>query len=360
MLAERGILGLLWVDEALEITARYGKLVAFAEIGEPLTSELLPLMGLENEIKALRVELGATLEMPAVTMAMLPAPVPKSNISVFWSQNESSYLVLLTPHSDSTGLELELSRQIRARLMAESESKHKSEELKRANGELAKVNRELEEFASIISHDLKAPMRHMRYMVDDIEQLLGDKISEEAVEKLDAVRRQSKRMSGMLTALLDYASAGRKDEVAETVNTRTLVSSILQSINVPERFTIELTGEWPEIVTYAAPLDLVLRNLIDNAIKHHDRQDGTIQLRGTEEDDALLVRVKDDGPGIPQNLLGSIFEPFRRISPAHSEGHGMGLAFVKKCIDATGGKLEIQSDSRQKRGSVFLLRWPKL
>ncbi len=360
MLAERGILGLLWVDEALEITARYGKLVAFAEIGEPLTSELLPLMGLETEIKALRDEQGATLEMPAVTMAMLPGPVPKSNISVFWCQNEGSYLVLLTPHSDNAGLELELSRQIRARLMAESESKHKSEELEQANGELARVNRELEEFASIISHDLKAPMRHMRYMIDDIEQLLGDVIPEEAIEKLDAVRRQSKRMSGMLTALLDYASAGRKEEVSETVDTRALVSSILQSINVPEQFTIEITGEWPEIVTYAAPLDLVLRNLIDNALKHHDRPNGTIQLHCAEEEDALRVRVEDDGPGIPPNLHGSIFAPFRRIGPENSDGHGMGLAFVKKCVDAAGGKLEVRSDCGQKRGTAFLLRWPKL
>lgn len=359
MLAERGIFGMVWADETLEVTARYGRLVDFVDVGDPVTAAVLPLIGLEDDIRALATQKGAIIDLPGVSIIGDGAPTPKVNISVFWSEQETCFLVLLTRHSARSDLEVELSRQIRARLIAEAAVTHKSKELTRANAELARANRDLEEFATIISHDLKAPMRLLRYMIDEFESELGSEVSAAAADKLASMRLQSRRMGGMLSALLEYSSAGRKDDVAEAVDTQALVSSIVRSMGPPPGFEVEITGLWPQIETLAAPLDLVLRNLIDNAIKHHDRDRGRIVLSCNDRGDVLLIGVSDDGPGIAPAEHAAAFLPFRRLSSARQEGQGMGLALVRRWVEAAGGQLSLSSDPSRARGTAFTVTWPK-
>jgi signal transduction histidine kinase len=359
MLAERGIFGMIWVGEALDVTARYGKLASFVEVGERLTEQLLPLVGLEEEIRALKEKTGAIIDMPGVSIVGPSASMPKANISVYWSREENCYLVVITRHSARSDLEVELSRQIRARLIAEAEVTGKSRELAKANAELARVNGDLEEFASIISHDLKAPMRMLRYIVDEIETSLGEAATPELTAKLADMRAQSRRMTGMLTALLEYASAGRKEEVLEHVDTHALAHAIVHSMRPPPGFQIDIEGIWPAITTLVAPLDLTLRNLIDNAIKHHDRPEGHIRLVGADAGDALVFCVEDDGPGIAPSEHTAVFLPFRRLDGVETEGQGMGLAFVKRWVEAAGGRLELISNPAERRGTTFRLTWPK-
>lgn len=358
MLAGRGTYGMVWVSPTLEVTARYGQLVDFIEIGEQITDELMPLVGLENDIRALMDTPGRILEMPGVAIARNTGMSPKINISIYWSADEQCFLVVLTRLSSRSDVEVELSRQVRARLIAEAEVSQKSREMAKANAELERANRDLEEFASIISHDLKAPMRHLRYIVDDLETAIGGSVSEGVAEKLSEIRRQSHRMSKMLTALLEYSSAGRKEEIAEEVDTRALVHSITQSVQRPRGLSIEVTGDWPRIVTLSAPLDLVLRNLIDNAIKHHDRDEGTVVLDCADEGAALLITVVDDGPGIPPDQHAAAFMPFRRLGTGGAEGKGMGLALVNRWVEAAGARIELDSNPTVRRGSTFRLTWP--
>lgn len=360
MLAERGIYGMIWVDEKLEITARYGRLVSFAEIGEPVTLALLPLMGLEAEIRDLKASDGQVIEIPDVAIVGKDGSTPKVNISVFWSKDEGCFLVVLTRFSQRTDLEVELSRQIRARLMAEAEVMQTSKELAKTNAELGRANRDLEEFASIISHDLKAPMRHLRYIVDEIEASASDQLPEAALSKLEDLKDQARRMASMLTSLLEYSSAGRKEETAEEVDTHGLVHAITSSMRPPPGFEIEIAGFWPTIATVVAPLDLVLRNLIDNAIKHHDRAEGLVRLTCSDQGEALLITVEDDGPGIPSERHEAAFQPFRRLKPGRTDGQGMGLAFVRRWVGAAGGRLSLESDPAKRRGTTFRLVWPKL
>ncbi len=360
MLAERGIYGMIWVDETLTTVARYGRLVDFVEVGEPLTRELLPLVGLEDEIRALKDSDGRVIELPGIAIVDNKGESPKINISVFWSKDEESFLVVLTRYSSRSDLEVELSRQIRARLMAEAEVMQTSKELAKTNAELARANRDLEEFASIISHDLKAPMRHLRYIVDEIETATEGALSGSAISKLSELRDQSRRMSGMLTSLLEYSSVGRKEEIAEEIDTHGLIHAIIGSMRRTPGFEIEIAGFWPTISTVVAPLDLVLRNLVDNAIKHHDRADGHIRISCADKGDTLLISVEDDGPGIAKDQHAAAFLPFRRLKPGGAEGQGMGLAFVKRWVEAAGGRLDLESDPSLRRGTTMRLQWPKM
>ena len=263
---------------------------------------------------------------------------------------------MVVSHAEmDTKLAVELSRQVRGRLMAEAEAAAKSQELARTNADLKIANSNLEQFAAIATHDLKAPMRALGYLADEIESAIAADDSDRARVKLAELRDQAKRVSSMLSALLHYSSAGRSDASIESVDVRELVDEIVRSL---PRGTVEVTlqGLWPRIDTLAAPLALTLRNLIDNTIKHHDRGKGELMITCADASKELEITLSDDGPGIAPEHHASMFLPFRTLG---SGGGGMGLAIVQKMLDAVGGSITLQSDPALKRGTTFKIRWPK-
>lgn len=360
-LAERDICGIVWLDRLLIVKARFGPMVDFVMPGRPISDSVLALVGLEDDIKALTSDDAAgVVEMPAVAMMTPSGVTPRANISIFWFAKAARHLVLFARASSPSDLEAQLVAQMRARLMAEAEVSAKSRELARANAELSRANADLEDFASIISHDLSAPMRRMRYLLDDLEARL-DGTSDEAVGEagklVEALKAQTIRMSSMMRGLHEYSTIGRKQDAVEQVDTRRLIESICGATHCPPGFAVSISGAWPVIETLAAPLDLVLRNLIDNAIKHHDAEQGLINVRCTEADGELVLSVRDDGPGIDEASRSAVFLPFRTLGK-QGAGTGMGLAFVRRTVESVGGSLELVSPAVNGRGSEFRIRWP--
>ena len=352
LVASYGAFGLVWLNRDLMATRRYGRLVDFVQLDAPITNSVLALIGLEDEIRALPETKGRILELPAVGVATPDGDTHRLNFSIFWQPGQGAFLVLIYRVASQTELEVELSRQIRARLMAEAAVTAKSKELTRANADL-------ESFAAIITHDLKAPMRHMRRLAEGLGVQAGAAGNEALQANLKEIEVQAQRMSHMLTALLDYSTLGRKYEAIETIDTRKLIGSIVQSLPKSE-IAITISGSWPKVTTLAAPLDLVLRNLIDNALKHHDRGAGAIAVSCADGDSALTISVSDDGPGIAPKYHDTAFLPFRTLaSSASQRGTGMGLAMVRKMVEAAGGTIMLSSDPSHRRGTVFTVFWPK-
>jgi signal transduction histidine kinase len=355
LLAERGVYGLVWLDDDLIVRNRYGSIADFIKVGAPLTDCVLPVIGLEDEIKALKGCKTSMLRLPNVSIVTSTGPNPRLTFLFYSFDNAVPYIMIVAASASQSELELELSRQVRARLMAEAEAAAKSQELARANAELRVLNDNLEQFAAIVTHDLKAPMRAVRYLVDEIETATGANDAGTAHEKLNELRRQSTRLSSMLTALLHYSSTGLSRRSVETVDTLALVKDVVHSL--PHRgVEVDIAGDWPTLDTLVAPLDLTLRNLIDNAIKHHDRDAGSLRITCTDAGSAMEITVEDDGPGIAPEHHASIFLPFRTLA---SGGEGMGLAIVQKMVDAAGGTITLASNPAEQRGTTFRIRWPK-
>jgi len=362
MLAERGIYGLVWLDDDLTATARYGPLVERIEIGDPILDSLPLLAGYEPEFDAVRDHTKSAFTLPSVCIVSTDGPGPRINISAFLGE-PTGFVILVTKVLAQSTSEVELSRQMRARLMAEEAVAQKSRELTIANAELELANRDLEDYAAVISHDLKAPLRALRYLTDDLDEAISEGDFARARKDLDKLRGQSRRMSNMMSALLDYASVGRKSDAVEDTDTHALIASIVDSIPRPVGMNVLISGRWLRIPTLAAPLDLVLRNLIDNAIKHHERTEGRIEITAEPTDASLVITVSDDGPGIPEKHRGAAFLPFRTLEapsePGASVGsHGMGLAFARRTAETAGGRLEIVDRPQSTRGTCFKLTWP--
>lgn len=355
VLAQRGVYSLVWFDEALVVTARFGRLADSVGVADKVCDACLPLTGLESDILGLRdAPPGTVLDLPSIAVVTdLDTPAVRCNFLVFWQPDIARFLMLIARSASRSDVEAELSRQMRARLMAEAELAAKSRALER-------VNRDLEEFAAVISHDLKAPLRALRYAAQDLESLLEAGDTAAMRERLQEIELRGRRMSTMMTSLLDYASAGRKSEIVEETDLAQLVEAIVGSMHVPDGFLVTLTGDWPRIATVAAALDLVIRNLLDNAIKHHDRACGAIQLdcRADTAGDFLLVTVADDGPGIPKASHAAALLPFRTLGSAGA-GHGMGLAFVSRTLATIGGRLDVVSDPAKRRGTSMVVHWPR-
>lgn len=353
VLAEHGHYGLIWVDDDLSVTACYGRIVSFVSVGSEIVNELPALIGLEADIRALKNNPDSALEVPAISIVSKDGATPRLNVVVLWMQEQRSFLCFVMRAGAGSDIEIGLAQQMRGRLIAEAELQLKTKELARAN-------KDLEDYAFIISHDLRSPMRALHYQIDDLENELGPDLAVSASERFQKLRDQSKRMSNMLSALLDYSSVGNKQEVISTVDTRAVVQSIVSSLNVTPATKINVAGDWPTFATLEQPLDMVLRNLIGNAIKHHGGGEVAISIQGEDHASHFVFEVSDNGPGILPEHRTAVFLPFRTLKGSNSHDvQGMGLAIVQRLVTMVGGEISIDGREGGQSGAVFRVVWPK-
>lgn len=223
--------------------------------------------------------------------------------------------------------------------------------------ELTRINEELNNFAYVSSHDLRSPLRGIDQLATWISEDLGEIVPAETREHLILMRNRIKRMEMLLDDLLAYSRVGRNNEEIEVVNTHELVSDIFDLTANNKGIEMRIIGTLPVILTRRVPLELVFRNLIGNAIKHHDKESGVIEVSARVTQGHVEFLVKDDGPGIEPEHQQRVFGMFQTLKPRDQvEGSGMGLALIKKAVDAVGGEVSVESDG--KHGCLFHFTWP--
>lgn len=359
--AHVGLCGLVWLDEQLCAIERLGALADFVPLTQSVTETVPPLLGLDDAIRALQHAPHATVEVPNVRFSPARRDAPRINLTIYWLAQRRRYLLMITRAPATTTVELMLAAEVRARAIAEADAAAKARIIARTNEELAHANRDLQDYASIVSHDLRAPLRALRYFAEDAAVAIENARADAALAALERIHQQSRRMASMLSDLLDYSSIGRKQDTIETVDTAALIGEIVASCKRTTPLHIETDGRWPTLQTLRQPLDIVVRNLVDNAVKHHDRTHGKIIVRGQDDGPFQTVTIIDDGPGIPPEWHEAIFAPFKRIADDDTAegGSGIGLALVKKTVDRLGGSVTVSSNPTQSRGTTFVVQWPK-
>jgi signal transduction histidine kinase len=221
------------------------------------------------------------------------------------------------------------------------------------------ANEDLEEFAYVASHDLKAPLRVIDNAAMWLEEDLAVHLTAETRDHMNLLRGRVKRMDKLLDDLLEYARIGRKtdERYTETLAGDALIDNILALLS-PAGFAVVVSPGFAAVQVQRMPLQQILMNLMSNAIKHHDKKTGRIELTVEDCGAHYVFAVKDDGPGIPARFQKQIFEMFQTLRPRDQvEGSGMGLAMVRKNIEVFGGTLDLKSSEGQ--GSIFRFTWPK-
>jgi PAS domain S-box-containing protein len=231
------------------------------------------------------------------------------------------------------------------------------ERVRERTAELERSNRELDRFAYIASHDLKAPLRAIDNLASWLEQDVHDLLPRSSQEHLDKLRGRVQRMERLLDDLLAYSRAGRVRHRPQSVETGPLVCSIFELQSPPAQFQLMVEEPMPVLYTQRVPLEAVFRNLIGNAIKHHHRPDGHVRVGARQYDDLVEFYVCDDGPGIAPEYHERIFEMFQTLQPRDQlEASGMGLAIVKKTVESAGGTVFVHSAKGE--GTCFTFTWP--
>lgn len=223
--------------------------------------------------------------------------------------------------------------------------------------ELEQRNAELDEFAYVASHDLKAPLRAIRHLANWIRQDATAVLPGPSQRHLIQMDVRIQRMQKLLDDLLAYSRAGREHRAPERVELGALVHELRAQFAPPPGFTV-VAANLPTLLTERVPLETVLRNLIGNAIKHHHRPTtGQIHITLVEQPTGVEFTVEDDGPGIDPRFHARIFQVFQTLQPRDDvEGSGMGLAIVKKLIETRGGTIRVESSLGQ--GTTFRFTWP--
>ncbi|HPD65097.1 MAG TPA: HAMP domain-containing sensor histidine kinase [Bacteroidia bacterium] len=231
-----------------------------------------------------------------------------------------------------------------------------TEEINRLKEELKRKTEELESFVYIVSHDVKAPLRAINNLVEWIDEDLNGTTGD-VRENFDLLKNRVKRIENMMNALTELSRVRRMELDMAEVNTGAMIAEILEMIPDSKKMKVE-TGKMPVFRTMHRKLYKVLYALIENAVIFHDKEDGHIRISCKEKEDCYVFSVKDNGPGIPEDLQGKVFTVFYTVNSKDiRETTGVGLTLAKKILDFVGGN--IQLISKQGEGSEFIFTWPK-
>ena len=240
-----------------------------------------------------------------------------------------------------------------------TERKHAEESLKKTYKELEIANNELNDFAYIVSHDLKAPLRAISSLASFLETDYLDKLEQNGKEQLNLLVSRTKRMHDLIDGILRYSRVTRTSEQKNEVDLDKLVKEIAESI-LPTKKNIKLTikSKLPKAVCEPTQIEQVFQNLISNAAKFIDKPNGEIKIDCVDENTFWKLSVCDNGPGIEEKYYEKIFQIFQTLhSRDEFESTGVGLSIVKKIIEKWGGKIWIYS--KVGGGSTFYFTLPK-
>lgn len=207
---------------------------------------------------------------------------------------------------------------------------------------LERSNRDLDDFAYIASHDLRAPMRGIENLAQWIEEDIAETAAPDTMEKLQMLRQRVARMDRMLGDILEFSRAGRDDADVQVVDCQSVVEEVIEWVG--ERFSHEVTisSELPELMAQPTTVQQIFLNLVSNAAKHHDKPNGRIEVSCDVEDGYYRFSVADDGPGIPARYRERIFRMFETLKRRDDvEGSGVGLAIVERLVSSLGGRIEL-------------------
>ncbi|MFC6999308.1 sensor histidine kinase [Rufibacter roseus] len=216
---------------------------------------------------------------------------------------------------------------------------------------------EYEEFAYIVSHDLKAPLRAINNLSGWIKEDLGENLDKDVQHNINLLQNRAERMERMINGILQFSRVERMDMEIKEINVQNLVQEIVAGTDTPTTLQVH-TSNLPQFTTYSKKLEEVLNQLLQNAVLYNENTHPQITVSCTEEGEFYLFSIKDNGIGIPADAQEKVFKLFFTVLPKDKSDHlGAGLTIARKIVKFVGGEIKIESSVG--KGSEFSFTWPK-
>lgn len=220
--------------------------------------------------------------------------------------------------------------------------------------------RELDQFAYVASHDLKAPLRGIANLAQWIQDDAADSLGADSAEHMRLLQSRVRRMEALIDGILAYSRAGRAASEPEIIDTGALLRDVIELLGPSEAVTFRTPEHMPTLQAERIPLQQVFMNLLSNAIKYSsaERPDVFISVECRDRGDELEFAVIDNGPGIAPQYHDRIWGIFQTLAARDKvEGTGIGLSVVKKVVESRGGRVTLESSPGE--GATFRFAWPK-
>jgi len=252
----------------------------------------------------------------------------------------------------------QLQRQTDALVLHDQQLAERLEAHQQLSAALQRSNEELDRFAYTTSHDLKTPLRGIVNIANFIEEDLGEGVAPEVRRNLALMRSRARRLEALIDGILAYSRAGRVVDKPEHVEVPALLSEVVELIAPPEGVEVSTPSEGPRLLTERVPLQQILMNLVQNAIKHGcPGERGRVVVEVAPAGARWRFSVRDFGPGIAPQFHQRIFGIFQSLAPRDVvEGSGIGLAVVKRLVESRGGEVGLSSSPGT--GATFSFEWP--
>ncbi|MBE0370668.1 PAS domain-containing sensor histidine kinase [Pseudoalteromonas aurantia] len=222
--------------------------------------------------------------------------------------------------------------------------------------QLKKSNQDLDQFAYIASHDLRAPLNAIAKLASWIDEDYKDELPSGAIEHFSLIKNRIDRMTCLLNDMLTYSRVNQTPRITEEFSLKELVFEQFDMMSVDHAFNV--TCKDLTISMQKDAITIVLRNLLSNAIKHHHLDSGSINVDISENRGFYTITVSDDGPGIDSQYHAKVFEMFQTLKPRdQQEGSGIGLSICKKIVRNYGGDISIRNNDV---GTSFIISWPSV
>lgn len=240
-----------------------------------------------------------------------------------------------------------------------SDRKKSEEQMQEYLQNLERTNHELDKFAYVVSHDLKAPLRAIGNLTGWIEEDTGHLLPEEVRSHFNLIKERVLRMEALINGILDYSKVAKSNSQFEQFNVSDLVNSVTTMLGNPSDCEFIIDPNLPQITADKVKMEQIFMNLISNAIKFNRKADKKVKVTATDFGTHFRFSITDNGPGIDPRFHEKIFQIFQTIHTKDEfESNGLGLAIVKKLVDEQQCDIWVESESAN--GATFHFTWPKV
>ena len=221
--------------------------------------------------------------------------------------------------------------------------------------DLAKTNKELDDYAQIVSHDLKSPLQSIHSLISWIKEDNEKEFNPQTLEYLSMIEHKVEKMDHLIDGILTYSKIDKGGVVLENVNTHHIIQGIIDIIYIPENVTITIKNELPVLKADRYRIQQLFQNLIGNAVNYIECNPGFVEVASQEFDKHYIFSIKDNGVGIDKKNHNKIFNTFQSFT-SNQNSTGIGLSIVKKIIEAYKGEIWLESELGV--GTTFFIKLP--